>query len=304
MTESALSLGEYDNDRQIGVILFSDLYENKISMHSELMYVDFKNGKKVSISEGTNISGVSSDLNSESILYFDGSSYNLYDLNRRSIVYKYLSANAALFLINDGTLIAGVDYENKKIILIDTATGEEKYHPYAGQFLWGVSWDIVCNCIAFELSKKSNSEHYIINEKDGVFEKSDKMKYIADESPKNITSYFIEGENDDSEVEFIINNGVEQLSYSSTGPLTRDKFLWSNKTLRLLENHALIDLDSLTLLYPTANLWIDSRKDSPLIMDVAYSKSGYVLRWSMEKQLFEVEDIRTGKIIKIHEKFW
>ncbi len=85
--------------------------------------------------------------------------------------------------------------------------------------------------------------------------------------------------------------------------------MWGEGGLRLFGDYggALIDLDTGELSRPSHDIYYGDMKrplNRPLLQDLAADRERYVLMWNKEKKQFEVEDVVTGDIVRIYEKFW
>lgn len=291
---------------QSAIFIFSELYTTGVySPITEILSVNFKNKTKVSLDKGKGIDKAQVSEVFSYVLYKIGSAWKIINYVENELVYEYNSKSSEFFFVKQGELLAGVDYAEKKYVIRDIKKEEDTEFKYGNEFIWGSDWSPVCKCIVFEVSKKFNSEHYLLGVVDGalkVIENNSTLNRSDDDVNKIIVKG---GDYDDSDttLDIILESG-ESKKYNIAGPIKHNEIIWSDYSVRILNHNGLINLKDGELIYPTAYLWETIRKESPMIFDMAADKNGYVLKWDMQEKVFEVEDISTGETIQKYEKFW
>lgn len=305
----AVSPGTYDYKNQTAHIV-----EKSSRDKYTIIYVNFIEKKVVKIASGNSLGDVAASSGRDVISYLDRGTIriisaieneSIMNINIKSYARPKWSTEASYFSYHDmlSEFIIEVDFNNKNITKV----------PFKGRLLHS-KWNKSCNCFLYQVTGKklrSTEGHLdgkIMRNIDGQLQEYSDIKTLT-MSPDD--QYYYEGKvypEMGNSVSFYANAGDKLIAtFNAATSLANVDVLWGKDTVRFLYEGGVFDLKTGKLLTFSHNFWPEEgprpKKLNPR-RDVAADWKNYVLMWNKEKNVFEVEDINTGKIIKTYEKFW
>jgi len=282
-----------------------------------IMFVDFENKVIKKLAEG-NIGAFAINKNQTLLAYVKNHGEKIVVINISDGEKLYKGGRVSQDFLRwseTGNQLTFFD-ERKERLYVISFDGDnliEKFVKADGEVIT-VKWNHVCRCFDYQFMPSEDSGKSALY---GVYRFID-GKLVR----KNVKSLLVSP------------NGKYYLLSKSVYETGNFLYVYDSRTDKLLKEYfsgsqvrgqtGIIWKDNIVrvLGFPSASINIDTGKiissrnndlttlddlNKPQIRtidDLASDNYGYVLMWNLDKNIFEVEDISTGKIIKTYKKFW
>ncbi|HFB65745.1 MAG TPA: hypothetical protein ENJ60_09420 [Aeromonadales bacterium] len=285
-----------------------------------LLYIDFKNKIKKTIKIDLMIEPPSINRRRKLLAFINMTSIVFYDIEKeKEIFIVSIKSGEKITWDDSGEKISYYDALKKVIMEVDVNNREIIKIPFSG-IMFQTKWDEKMNSFLYQLMDKypnddmSNLDAKIMRSVDGKLEEYKGVKTLT-MSPDG--KYYFEGKEYlemGNVVYFYKTDGNKLIAeFESSTSLDNVNEMWGVDTVRFLSQGGVFDFKSGKFISNTDFFWRSNDfiplQGDELIntnprRDVAADWNNYVLMWNKDTKIFEVEDINTGKIIKIYKKFW
>lgn len=308
-------MGTFDHKNETAYI--SDRHNSNGQTSYQLLFVNFKEQTVTKIDSGRTIDEVALSPSGKYLAYERA---NVSSSDKRRLIIKRISdgkvirdvsTNSSFIRWNkSGDALSYMDYNIGKIFEYNLSTNELISIEYGKlSYPYIVKWSTQCSCFLYHLSK--------VNEQNSPYELKQSKVYRIN---NNVLEVYPElstlTSSDNKKYYFNIHSEPENGTYINFyNNKTKEKIIGGIGVRFLNPGEDILWFDDV-FRYFGSTLWIDLKsqeiKRSEIIehlefnlnynYDVAADKKGFILRYN--KKVFEVEDVRTGNIIKSYKKFW